>query len=169
MVLIVVAYIILLFNPDHSLLDRYEKQSHNSINKHLSIDSYQLERQDFSSGELYQIQFDNQTKAYLLLAEVAACNLGGCHRFEKSSKNGSFEYFDLMVITDESKNILSVEILDYFSEYGYQITSKKYLKKFINKNVCAFSHELDGIDAISGATISSYALEDMLGLLCSVN
>jgi hypothetical protein len=151
---------------DTSLLHKYEKQVEKFISKEFSQEEMQLDRIDFPRGELYAINQSSETKAFILVAEVAACRLGGCSSFEKINDANAAEYFDMMLLLDSEKNIINMAILDYFSEYGYEVTSKKYLKKFKGKNVCAFSTDSDGIDAVSGATVSSYALEAMISTLC---
>lgn len=155
-----------LFISPETLLDKYQKPASKEIKKKLSLNTYEFDRLNFDDGELYAIQVDNKTVAYILLSEVAACNIGGCPSYKAVEQDASSEYFDLMTIIDTDSKIISIKILDYFSDYGYEITSKKYLRKFRGYKVCTISDEKDGIDAISGATISSYALEAKLGQLC---
>jgi hypothetical protein len=165
----VLSFILILLHlnlPDSTLLQKYEKQVHKVLEKEFSSEGLEFESLAFSRGELYVIKKAKKTKGYILVAEVAACRLGGCSAFEKINDNSSAEYFDMMLLCDEDKNIITISILDYFSEYGYEITSKKYLKKFKDKNVCSFSSDTDGIDAVSGATVSSYAMEAMIASLC---
>ena len=151
---------------DSPLLNKYEKQIGKVIDKSFGADLDKLDQIEFNRGELYRFDLSNNDNGYFLLAEVAACRLGGCSSYEKLNDDLSAEYFDLLLILDANKKIIKIAILDYFSEFGYEITSKKYLRKFEGKEVCMFSNETDGIDAISGATISSFALEAMIGTLC---
>ena len=155
-----------LFCSSPSLLDKYEKPATKEIKKKLSLKAYEFERLSFEEGELYAIKVDDKSVAYILLSEVAACNLGGCPSYKAVEQDASSEYFDLMTIIDNHSKIISIKILDYFSDYGYEITSKKYLRKFNGYKVCTISNGNDDVDAISGATISSFALEAKLGQLC---
>lgn len=164
MVLILLLATIFFGSPN--LLDKYEKPVSKEIKKKLSLASYEFEKLDFIDGELYAIREDNKPVAYIFLSEVAACNIGGCPTYKAVEQDASSEYFDMMTILDIDSKIISIKILDYFSDYGYEITSKKYLRKFKGYKVCTISEEEDEIDAISGATISSYALEAKLGQLC---
>ena len=166
MVLIVLISLIFSLDQDPLLSTRYEKKVRKGVEKALDLSDTDLKRVGHGNSELYSIKTEGDLKGYLLLAEVAACNLGGCPAYDMIKKDKSSEYFDMMLITDKDRNILSVSILDYFSDYGYEITAKSYLKKFKGKNICDFANESDGIDAVSGATISSYALEGTLALLC---
>jgi len=148
------------------LLNKYEKAADTELKKNLSIKDYKLNPLNFKGDELYVITSKNEKIGYLLLSEVAACNIGGCPSYKAVEKNASSEYFDMLTILDPDGQIISIKILDYFSDYGYEITSKKYLRKFYGHKVCAISKNEDGVDAISGATISSFALEAKLGQLC---
>lgn len=152
--------------PADSLLNRYQNSAQKAVKKSLSVDDYSLIQKEFHGGELYTIQSKDQAIGYLLLSEVAACNLGGCPSYKTVEQDVSSEYFDLMTVLDKDSKILSIKILDYFSDYGYEITSKKYLKKFYGYTACDINQDKDEVDAISGATISSYALEGKLGQLC---
>jgi len=150
------------------LIDKYFDKVKDYYEDHdLSLKEYTVLLEDKTVKEFYSVKnAKNQVESYFLISQVAACSLGGCTSLDEKSKTLSSEYFDLLVILDESKNIQYLKILDYFSDYGYEVTSKRYLKKFKNKNVCSFFEETDGIDAISGATVSSQALEYTLSLLC---
>jgi len=165
----VLAIIISLFcfqNTDPLLSIRYQKKIDKCIAKSLEISKFDLNRIKYDNGELYKIESGNKVKGILLISEVASCNLGGCPAYDKIKNAKASEYFDLMVIMDPSKQIKEVRILDYFSDYGYEVTSRSYLKKFRGKEICLFSSQNDGIDVVSGATVSSYALEGALSVLC---
>ncbi len=156
-------------NDSNDLLDKYEDQVSKSLKKQdVLFNREELKSIYFTKGEYYSLN-KNGKEIMIFLAEVASCNLGGCTADDAAAQTLSSEYFDLLVVLDSEEKIIDIEILTYFSDYGYEVTSKRYLKKFIKKSVCDFSNETDGIDGISGATISSSALEGMLGLLCSSN
>ncbi len=161
---LILLFILSLISNDPS--KRYQKQIDKQIKKVLDLDSYSIDTID----DLHIIKTSDDEVAYLLVTEVAACQLGGCvsqlQKEEMKNDGLGSEYFDAMILLDMEKKILKVKILDYFSDYGYEINSKRYLKRFEGKQVCEFSQNLDGIDAISGATISSMALEYVIGGLC---
>lgn len=168
MVLIIFILFSLVINND-GLLDQYHKQTHKTIQRQFDLRNATLVEQECKIGELYKVFDSNKQKGYVLLSEVAACNLGGCHQYKQIKNSEGSEFFDLLVVTDQDMNIKLIKILNYFSDFGYQVTSKKYLKKFIGKSVCAFMEDNDEIDIVSGATISSYALEGRLSQMCAYN
>lgn len=105
---------------------------------------------------------------YLFIKEVKACSLNGCTAKSVKVEDLSSEYYDISVLTDTDKRIISIKVLDYFSDYGYQITSKKYLRKYIDNQLCDFKMDQDIVDGVSGATISYNALITSLGEFCDL-
>jgi hypothetical protein len=70
---------------------------------------------------------------------------------------GRFEKFDLMVVVDPANKISLIRILKYRSEFGSEITNKKWLAQFYNKPENTFVFRKN-IDAVSGATFSTQGL-----------
>lgn len=84
-----------------------------------------------------------------------------------TSAKGRLDYFDLTVIYDTDLRIKNIEILDYRSDHGYQITNKKWLSQFYGKKGCDLNYPKD-IDAISGATISANSITNKVDQLCGL-
>jgi len=74
-----------------------------------------------------------------------------------TSAQGRFDRFDLMVVADTAKKIKLVRILKYRSEYGAEITNKKWLSQFYEVTATNFVLHKN-VDAISGATFSANSL-----------
>lgn len=124
---------------------------------------------DFNNLEGYSISVQGSNlKGFVFIKEVKACSLNGCTAKSIKTDNVGSEYYDISVVTDKHKVIQSIKVLDYFSDYGYQITSKKYLRKFEGKQLCDFSTDQDLVDGISGATISYSALITSLEEFCGL-
>lgn len=165
--MVLIIALLCLFGSSDSLYDKYEKTVDKELKKQFSLKDFRLEPKPFEGGELFSVISDqDESMGYVLISEVAACNLGGCPAYKAAETNTASEYFDMLAVLDQDSQIISIKILDYFSDYGYEITSKKYLKKFKGHKVCQFYDDVDEIDAISGATISSLALEGKLSQLC---
>ncbi len=82
-----------------------------------------------------------------------------------SSATGRFEKFDYMVVYKEDMSIVDIKILVYRSEHGYQVSTKGWIKQFLNhpgEKVYVYGQN---IDAISGATISGKSLTDNINRL----
>ncbi len=157
--------------PEGKLFKQYQTK----INKHLikvfdaendlSTNLSSLET-DKKGMELYRITNQLKTVGFLSILEVKSCSLNGCTARKSLNDNIGSEYFDIAVVTDESKHIKSIIVLEYFSDYGYEVTSKKYLKQYHGKALCSFSSQHPQVDGISGATISYNALISSLGDIC---
>jgi len=172
MVLALLLILGLFQNGEPPTVEKYAKAIKKAVKKEFGLTDYRLVK-DENNKSLSGLIVDGKLEGYILASEVAACHLGGCApsynttaaHLEKELALGS-EYFDVLVLLTPEKLIKKIKILNYFSDYGYEVTSKNYLNKFQSKSVCAFASSEDGIDAISGATISSMALEGILGDLC---
>ena len=71
-----------------------------------------------------------------------------------------FEYFDFMVLFDETKTIKLVKVLVYRENYGGEIGSKRWLRQWIGISKPKYM-----VDAISGATISVHSLKQSINTL----
>jgi len=78
---------------------------------------------------------------------------------------GQYDYFDYLVLFDNDLEILSVKIINYREDYGYEISSRWWLSQFIGKKEGKSMKYRDDIDALSGATISAQSITDSLKLL----
>lgn len=82
-----------------------------------------------------------------------SCKIGGCESNEAFDPEAAYESFYFSTLYNESGTIQSVKVLDYHSEYGYEITARSWLKQFqgLKGGKLRKGYEIDGI---SGATIS---------------
>lgn len=81
-----------------------------------------------------------------------------------TSAQGRFEKFDLMVLVDRDGHIALIRVLRYRSEYGSEVTNKKWLSQFYSKTENSFVLHKN-IDAISGATYSSNGVVDEINMI----
>ena len=156
-----------------ALFSKYEvklKKEILKIFKDKTNDDFTVENLKFESKflEVYSISSPENPEGFLFVKEVKACSLNGCVSIEVINDNIASEYFDISVITDKDLNIQSVKVLDYFSDYGYEISSRRYLKQFSQKNLCEISAETPQVDGISGATISYNALINSIEEFCTI-
>lgn len=159
-----------------SLLTSYQNQIDKQIIKlelvaSKNTISYHNRTSDDILFEFYEIKSDEDLVGYLFLKEVLACNLNGCSSgIDENNELGTGkERFDLSVVTDTDFNIRNIKVLDYFSDYGYEICGKSYLKQYTNQSICFLSDEQNQIDGISGATISITVLQSSLLEFCAAS
>ena len=71
-----------------------------------------------------------------------------------------FDTFDYMVLLDKNNTIKLVKVLVYREDYGGEIASKRWLKRWVGIN-----QRVTHIDGISGATISVNSLKHSINKL----
>ena len=85
----------------------------------------------------------------------------------KVEEGDEFEQFFLYTLFNEEGELIDIKILDYQSEYGYEVTSKWWLKQFTKKWGQHFEYSKN-IDAISGATVSVKSMIREMNMLQEV-
>ncbi|QIA08742.1 FMN-binding protein [Draconibacterium halophilum] len=100
---------------------------------------------------------DNQYR-YIYIGRVNSCRAGGCSLSNEPMIGGESEYFDYYILFDKHKTVQTVKVFNYQATHGYEITAKGWLKQFIGFNGSNALKVDKNIDAISGATISVYAI-----------
>lgn len=143
-----------------------------------NISKQEIKSNAAESGEkdrkLFELWQQDSLIGYAVLNRSYGCRVGGCAVYSASSeKDGSYDPFYYSILTDTHFAIKNVSILEYYSEYGYEITNKKWLAQFIGKSGKDLEYG-NNIDAISGATISVKSLienvdETLLELKKAVN
>ncbi len=157
------------FHQDMDLLKSYEKSIRKTIKKQVGITdaevSFHLMQDGREKSEFYQVLTAESSLGYLMIKEVRACDLNGCNNKNKETSLEG-EYYDVATLVNNQGIIIFTKVLNYFSDYGYEISSKRYLTQYKNKSVCQFAQQPLAVDGISGATISYNALIDSLNEFC---
>jgi hypothetical protein len=122
-----------------------------------------LEKQAEPEERFYMVESPGQpgAKGYLHFGRVKTCRAGGCS-LPGNKVSGDFdsEYFDYFILYNANFSIETVKIYNYQASYGHEITARGWLKQFEG---FAGKSSLDvgkNIDAISGATVSVYAITE---------
>lgn len=68
------------------------------------------------------------------------------------------EYFDYCIYFDKDITVKTVKVTSYRATHGHEVTAKSWLKQFIGFSGKEELRPGKEIDAISGATISVYAI-----------
>ena len=146
-------------------VNKRERKLNNFIDKSfkpLTLVKEKIELPDslliYEENKAYLLKTDKDSVVgYLLFNKALGCRVGGCSADggSKSGDNQDPYYFATIYNLDFS--IKKISVLEYFSEYGVEITSKRWLKQFSNKIVCDMDME-ESLDGISGATISVNSL-----------
>ena len=159
---ITVIVIALLFSSFKASYWELDKDSRATVYKSIAkIFNSQTCNLDHIDDTFYSISEDETIIGYLAVTDAPS----------------KFHRFDYYVLFNNKEEILKIEILQYRENYGAEICSKRWLRKFVGidtKNSQAYHNT---IDAISGATISVNSIKyDVLKIcrelklkLCSIS
>ena len=172
--LIYILFPVLLSFVLHTSYPReYEKQINKEIIKLFGKNEFIKELldvpdslQNSSNNSLHSLKLNDSIIAFMAINKVNACKIGGCSKPDPLFA-GRYDYFYYLIIFDTNYSILKVKVLDYQSDYGYEICSKSWLKQFIGQKGCKVSYGNE-IDAISGATVSGNAIVTDIQMLCDL-
>jgi len=120
---------------------------------------------DFSVNSIFH---NNEFAGFYCIKEANGCHLGGCDKSDPDVFVSEYEKFVYMIVFEPDLTIKKVEVIDYKSNYGFQVTSKKWLKQFIGISSGEMFGYGQNIDAISGATTSGKSLVDNTNEICNV-
>ena len=111
------------------------------------------------SGKYFSIKENNVSQyQYVCVGRVNSCRAGGCPITKDVLKDGDYEYFDYFILFDIAKTVQNVKVFNYQAARGHEITAKGWLKQFIGHDGSESLQVDINIDAVSGATISVYAI-----------
>ena len=135
----------------------------------LLIDHSKTQHLEFNTNNAFALLNHTDTLAYLFVQRTNGCAIGGCTNNQINNINFTerYEHFDYMAILNKDLSIKKIKILVYDGEYGYEITSKLWLKQFIGYEGKKLEYGTD-IQAISGATVSAQSITDDIQLLVAV-
>jgi hypothetical protein len=110
-------------------------------------------------GKFFTISVLNNLKKYIYVGRVNSCRAGGCSNPAlQASGLETSEYFDYFVVFDTSLSVQQVKVYNYQATHGQEVTNKGWLKQFQGYNGERQLNVGKNIDAISGATVSVYAI-----------
>ncbi len=111
------------------------------------------------NGKFFQIETNNVSQyKYIYVGRVNSCRAGGCSITHNKAIVGNSEYFDYYILFDKNKTVQAVKVFNYQATHGQEVTAKGWLKQFIGHDGSEPLQVDKNIDAISGATISVYAI-----------
>ena len=139
--LIVIALLFFSFKASYWEFDKESRETvYSSIAKVFKSQNCNITAID---GAFYTITKHDSIVGYLAVTEALS----------------KFHTFDYYVLFDNKTEILKVEILHYRENWGAEICSKRWLKQFIGIDTENSQAYNNGIDGISGATISVNSLK----------
>lgn len=159
-------------NPlQNEMEQKFEKKINKMIKKVYGKNSITIEEKylkDALDGipnrSLFTLHQDGVKIGTLAINNARGCKINGC----KANGGGSAKYEDFWygVIFDNDLKIKLVRVLEYTSDYGYEISSKSWLKQFKGFKGCDLKYGGREVDVISGATISGLSIVSDISNLC---
>lgn len=110
-------------------------------------------------GEIFHIKDANSNSlGYAYSGRVYSCRSGGCSTGGPRRSSENYEYFDYLILYNNTRAIELVKVYNYQATHGHEVCSPAWLKQFKG-----YSGEKElayggSIDAISGATISAISI-----------
>jgi hypothetical protein len=99
-----------------------------------------------------------QHAGYVYVGRVNSCRAGGCQLNGSTGISETSEYFDFCIFFDVNARIKQVKVFNYQATHGQAIAGKGWLKQFVGFGGENEKQVGKDVDAISGATISVYAI-----------
>ena len=132
---------------------------HKNIKRITQLDDFQIlkpnELPADEQGVYFIVSSDSALKLYGYMGRQNSCRSGGC---EQGSSANNYDYFDYFILFSPEGVVLKVNVYNYQSSHGYQITSRSWLKQFESYKGERTLETGRDVDTISGATVSSNAL-----------
>jgi Na+-translocating ferredoxin:NAD+ oxidoreductase RnfG subunit len=136
------------------------------VKKNFGAENFKLEEltvasadEEVSNGVFASVMINDQVVGFAYVGRVNSCRTGGCSvNREEPKADGSHEYFDYLVLFDHRVSVKLVKVINYQASHGHEISARGWLKQFIGFNGEDEMQVGKNVDAISGATISVYAI-----------
>lgn len=109
-------------------------------------------------GKIFEVQNETKCVGYLYSGRVFSCRSGGCSSTNTAKSEENSEYFDYIILFDNSLVVSNVRIYNYQATHGQEVCSPAWLKQFVGHEAKKSLEYGDDIDAISGATISAISV-----------
>jgi len=112
------------------------------------------------NGKFFAINSENPNaqNKFAFIGRVNSCRVGGCSISGEAAGNAESEYFDYFILLDSTAKVELVKVFNYQATHGQEVTAKGWLKQFNGFDGTTNLEVGKNIDAISGATISVYAI-----------
>jgi len=109
------------------------------------------------SGKFFQLKVGTEYP-FVYVGRVNSCRAGGCDLKQSHFAPQQSEYFDYFILFNQAGRVEKVKIFNYQATHGQEISVAGWLRQFIGYSGNESLQVGKNIDAISGATISVYAI-----------
>lgn len=155
---------------DNVLSPKMERNIKRGLKSVWKTEDLELESVDFETingyNKVFKVKEDEIVIGYLQVRRAKGCEIGGCSKKTLGKNNSlvrNYENFDYIIIHDINYVIKYVKVVNYKSDYGYEIVSKRWLKQYVGTKGIKLKYGHD-IQAISGATVSGNSITDDISI-----
>jgi len=111
-----------------------------------------------TNGKFFSIRSADDESLIVYIGRVNSCRAGGCSNQSLAGMETESEYFDYFILFDSEKRVKLVRVYNYEATHGQEVAVKRWLDQFAGHDGAKPLRVGKEIDAISGATISVYAI-----------
>ena len=167
--IIIIAIILHLAGFAQQGVDFNHKKVAKFIKKTYDIETYNLQEtyanhDQVFMGKYFLVNSQTDSQSIVYIGRVNSCRAEGCS-IDNISPIKSYEYFDYIIAFDKDRKIKKIKIYNYQATHGQEITAKSWLKQFVYKEDVDHFAVNKNIDAISGATISVFAITNDVNMV----
>lgn len=110
------------------------------------------------NGKFFKISSTGGESLVAYIGRVNSCRADGCSNPLTDRMDTESEYFDYFILFGQDKRVRLVRVFNYAATHGQEVAVKKWLDQFSGYDSGRPLRVGKEIDAISGATISVYAI-----------
>jgi hypothetical protein len=111
-----------------------------------------------ADGKFFGIKSSGGETIIVYIGRVNSCRADGCSNPLQPGMDTESEYFDYFILFDPEKRVKLVRVFNYAATHGQEVAVKRWLDQFAGYDSVRPLRVGKEIDAISGATISVYAI-----------
>ena len=164
---------VIIFLTFHSYcqkdIDYNHKWIYKGIEKFLGMEQSKINQisipdsiieENYIQGKYFTVANKNNVSQinYMYIGRVYSCRTGGCSISMDLNENFETEYFDYFILFDPECTVQLVRVFNYAATHGHEVSAIGWLKQFAGYNGTDILEVGKNVDAISGATISVYAI-----------
>lgn len=111
-----------------------------------------------ANGKFFIVRSSGGETIIVYVGRVNSCRADGCSGLLQSGMGPESEYFDYFILFDQDKRVRLVRVFNYAATHGQEVAVKRWLDQFAGYDPVMPLRVGKEIDAISGATVSVYAI-----------
>ncbi len=117
-----------------------------------------IKQDEAMQGKFFRIGGGGVPDRFVYVGRVNSCRAGGCSVSLDEELYGDSEYFDYFILFNPGPVVHAVQVYNYQATHGQEVSARGWLRQFEGYTGTGYLKVGKEVDAISGATISVYAI-----------